>query len=243
MPTDRLDKLISSVSGLSRKESRIAIRQGKVTINSVISTDPQAKVDIQTSNICLGNVSLNYKKNVYLMLNKPKGILSASTDKSRETVVSLINDEQYKKRNLFPVGRLDKDTTGFLILTDDGDFAHKVISPKSHIEKKYLVTVEGEIDPSVISKFAMGVTLADGTACLPAKINVLESSPEKSVAEVTIMEGKYHQIKRMFGVVNLPVVELCRLSIGKLELDKSLNHGEYRELDEREISLILHTSQ
>lgn len=243
MPTDRLDKFISSQSGISRKESRIAIKQGKVTVNRMICTDPQTKVDPQTCKISLDNVLFNYKKNVYIMLNKPKGVLSASMDKNRETVVSLVNDEQYKNRNLFPVGRLDKDTTGFLIITDDGDFAHKVISPKSKIEKKYLVTVEGKIDVSTMRKFALGITLADGTACLPAKLNILNNSTDKSVAEVTIMEGKYHQIKRMFGMVDLPVVELSRLSIGRLKLDKTLREGEYREMEIFEIQAILHTRQ
>ena len=243
MPTNRLDKYISSQSGMSRKESKIVIRQGKVSVNKVVIVDPQTRVDIQLSKVCLANVPLEYKKNVYIMLNKPKGILSACTDKSRQTVIDLVDDEQYKSRKLFPVGRLDKDTTGFLIITDDGDFAHKVISHKSGIEKEYLVAVEGEIDLSIMRKFAMGITLADGTACLPAKLNIRQNSPERSVAEVTIMEGKYHQIKRMFGVVDLPVVELRRMSIGKLKLDDTLNEGEYREMEIQEIQAILHTRQ
>jgi len=228
---------------MSRKESRIAIRQGKVSVDNVVIIDPQARVDIQLSKICLENVPMDYKKNVYIMLNKPKGVLSACTDKNRQTVVDLVDDAQYKSRKLFPVGRLDKDTTGFLIITDDGNFAHKVISHKSGIEKEYLVAVEGEIDLSIMRKFAMGITLADGTACLPAKLNIRQNSPERSVAEVTIMEGKYHQIKRMFGVVDLPVVELRRMSIGKLKLDDTLNEGEYREMEIQEIQAILHTRQ
>ena len=238
LPTDRLDKVISFLSGMSRKESRTAIKQGKVTVDRMACYEPQTKVDPEKFKISLDNVPLKYKKNVYIMLNKPKGVVSASTDKKQETVVNLINDEQYRNRDLFPVGRLDKDTTGFLIITDDGDFAHKVISPKSNIKKKYLVTVEGKIDVSTIKKFALGITLADGTACLPAELNIIQNSTEKSVADVTIMEGKYHQIKRMFGVVNLPVVELKRISIGNLKLDETLIEGEYREMDSHEIQAI-----
>ena len=168
------------------------------------------------------------------MLNKPAGILSASNDKNRKTVVDLA-PEEYKHYNLFPVGRLDKDTTGLLILTNDGDFAHKVISPKSNIEKSYIAVVDGSVTPDMITAFASGVVLSDGTVCKPA---ILEKITDTS-ARVIITEGKYHQIKRMFGVVGLGVNALHRERIGELQLPDNLLPGNIYELNVNELRLIL----
>ncbi|MEG1887848.1 MAG: pseudouridine synthase [Oscillospiraceae bacterium] len=236
--TERLDKIISSQSNCSRKDARIIIKRGRVRVNKKVVLSPETKLDARFCEIVLDNDEVVYKKHVYIMLNKPKGILSAASDKTRKTVIDLLSDE-LKGRALFPVGRLDKDTTGLLLITDDGDFAHKVISPKSGIEKRYIATVEGKITVSDMRRFVTGITLADGTACLPARLSVLESSEVKSVAEVAIMEGKYHQIKRMFGVLEHPVLELHRISIGSLRLDKTLDFGDYRELAGNEINLAL----
>ena len=151
------------------------------------------------------------------MLKKPKGILSASNDKNRKTVIDLV-PENMKRQGLFPVGRLDKDTTGLLIITDDGDYAHKIISPKNKTGKVYLVDLDGDIDKKLIDEFKQGVTLADGTVCRPANLEIIENKK----AKLTLFDGKYHQVKRMFGVYGLGVVELHRESIGDLSIPKDL---------------------
>jgi 16S rRNA pseudouridine516 synthase len=169
------------------------------------------------------------------MINKPKGILSASNDKSRETVVDLVKTE-YNREGLFPVGRLDKDTTGLLIITDDGDFGHRVISPKSMIEKEYLVTLDKPITEADIKTLESGVTLVDGSVCRPAKVTPADETMTKIF--MTITEGKYHEIKRMLGVVNIGVDELDRVRIGNLYKDNKLSFGQYRELTIEELELV-----
>lgn len=221
----RLDKLISNQTSLSRSQVRKLVTKGKVTVNGNIVRIFDTKVDDIYDCICVDGQKINYSKFVYFLLNKPKGILSASNDKSRKTVVDLI-DSKYSSRNLFPVGRLDKDTTGLLIITDDGDIAHKIISPKSKIPKTYLVELDGNLSDSIVEKFIKGVVLADGTVCSPATLEIISDN----TARVTITEGKYHQIKRMFGTVGLGVNNLHRLSIGNLVLPDNLRAGEYSEI-------------
>lgn len=205
--------------------SRTQIHRGKVTVDGKICRDPSLSVDADTAQITYKGQAITYKKYIYLVMNKPKGALSASTDKNRETVVDLV-PSCLKRANLAPVGRLDRDTTGLLLITDDGEFAHKIISPKSGILKTYLVTLDNEITPDVAEKFREGVILADGTKCLPANLEIIE--PTKALVQIS--EGKYHQIKRMFGTVDLGVNELCRLKIGSFALPKGLSEGECREL-------------
>ena len=233
MNSQRLDKIISSQLNIPRSMSRTQIHRGKVTVNGEVCRDPSRTVDADTAQITYKGQAVSYKKFVYLVINKPKGVLSASTDKNRETVIDLV-PQSLKRANLSPVGRLDKDTTGLLIITDDGEFSHKVISPKSEILKTYEVTLDGEISKEVTEKFAQGIVLADGTKCKSAVLEILAHDK----ARVKISEGKYHQIKRMFGTVDLGVNELKRISIGAFTLPDTLKEGECREMTSEELKLV-----
>ncbi len=229
----RLDKFVSVALNLSRADTKRLIRDGKITVDGLCVKKGDFKVDTQMMTVKHGLQKLEYKEFVYILMNKPTGILSASNDKRAKTVVDIIPD-RLRREGLFPVGRLDKDTTGFLIITNDGDFAHKVISPKSNIEKVYHVELDGEITDEMIEAFKSGVVLADGTQCMSAK---LERAGDQS-ALITIREGKYHQVKRMFGTVGLGVNKLHRNSIGGLSLPENLEAGECIELTEEELQKI-----
>ncbi|MBO5745624.1 MAG: rRNA pseudouridine synthase [Clostridia bacterium] len=231
---ERIDKVVATGFGCSRKDSRGVILRGRVLVDGIICRDISMKVDPDTNLITVDGNDISFKKNVYIMINKPKGILSASNDKSRETVVDLVKND-FPRDGLFPVGRLDKDTTGLLIITDDGDFGHKVISPKSGIEKEYIVTLDKPVTDADIAVLEKGVTLADGTVCRPA---VVKPYKGRTVVSTTITEGKYHEIKRMFGVVGIGVNELSRIRIGKLVLDVQLDQGQYREISDEELALV-----
>ncbi|HHW46161.1 MAG TPA: rRNA pseudouridine synthase [Clostridiales bacterium] len=241
MALERLDRIISSQGMFSRKEAGKAIRDGRVTVNGKVIKDPSEKLDPASSGIAIDGKPFAYKKHIYLMLNKPAGVLSATTDSNSKTVLDLI-PKVYKRNGLFPVGRLDKDTTGLMIITDDGDFAHKVISPKYGINKHYHAVVDGKITDEIIRTFATGVKLKDGFLCAPAELKVLDNG-DNPLAEVVIKEGKYHQIKRMFAAAGLKVLALRRVKIGGLSLDNNLPEGECRELSKTEESLILRTDQ
>ncbi len=230
MPLMRLDKLLSECTALSRSCLRQTIKNGNVRVDGIVITSPEHKVCSDTAHVELDGNPVSYEKFCYYMLNKPAGILSATDDKKQKTVIDLFPTE-LKKKNLFPVGRLDKDTTGLLIITNDGDFAHRVISPKSEIVKTYHAMTEGAVDDADIEAFRQGVVLGDGTKCLPAE---LEKLPDGSCL-VRVMEGKYHQVKRMLASRGKPVTALKRLSIGGLELDNSLLPGEFRQLTENEL--------
>lgn len=231
---ERLDKIIAGATGESRKTARGMILRGRVSVNGKVSGDIGLKVDVNKDCILLDGQPINYKKFVYIMINKPEGVLSASDDKSRTTVVDLVR-ERYPREGLFPVGRLDKNTTGLLIVTDDGDFGHKVISPKSNIEKEYIVGLDKPISDIDIEKLEKGVTLVDGTVCRPAKVTLLDS---RETVSMVITEGKYHEIKRMLGTVDIGVNTLKRVRIGQLRLDDNLHKGEYRELTPNELALV-----
>lgn len=230
--TERLDKFIATQRCLPRSEVRRLVMRGCVKIDGVTVKKADTKIDPEAVEITLFGEKISYSKFLYIMLNKPKGVLSASTDKSRETVVDLVPPELYRK-GLFPVGRLDKDTTGLLLITDDGNFSHYVISPKSGLDKRYAVVLDGEVTEEIVERFRRGITMADGTKCMPANLTYDKDNPTK--ASVVIKEGKYHQIKRMFGVVHLGVNELHRESIGKVVLDTSLSEGECRSLTREEL--------
>ena len=217
----RLDKYLSDTTDYTRSEIRRLIKNGKAIVNGVTVRNFDAKINTETDNVVFCEITIEYKEFIYLMLNKPSGILSASNDKSRETVVDIIPDK-YKKYNLFPVGRLDKDTTGLLFLTNDGEFAHKVISPKSNIEKSYIAVVDGLPTSDMAETFYSGVILADGTVCKPAVFEVLSND----TVRIILTEGKYHQIKRMLGVVGLGVVSLHRERIGCFTLPGDMKKGE-----------------
>ncbi len=234
MNLQRIDKIIASQSGISRTTAKADIKKGVVSVDGKICRDPSALISPENSEIIYNGQAISFKKHIYIVMNKPKGVLSASSDKKRKTVVDLVPPELFRQ-GLFPVGRLDKDTTGLLIITDDGQFAHKVISPKSNIEKLYEVCLDAPVYDDVKEKFSQGIVLADGTQCLPATLEIIEHQR----ARVKIREGKYHQIKRMFGVMNLGVEELKRLSIGGFALPDELNEGECRELTESEIDRII----
>ena len=228
----RLDKLIASQGTQSRSEVTRLIRRGQVTVDGVICRDPSAKVDDADSTITVCGKVLVYQSFVYIMLNKPAGILCVSRDPRVQTVVDLLPQEQ-RRKGLFPAGRLDKDTVGLVILTDDGDFAHRMLSPKKAVEKCYHVRLDGPITQEHIQALAAGITLADGTPCRPAKLRVLEEGNEP-LAAITITEGRYHQVKRMFGTIDRGVNWLKRVSIGGLVLDPTLSEGESRFMTEEE---------
>ncbi len=221
----RLDKFLSDNTKYTRSEIKKLIKAGRVTVDSNTVTKSDFSFIPDKAIVTLNGENIAYKKFVYLMLNKPSGILSASSDKNRKTVVDLL-DDNYRHYSLFPVGRLDKDTTGLLLLTNDGDFAHKIISPKYNIEKSYIASVDDAINPDVPEKFKKGIILTDGTVCKSAVLNICG----ENTVRIVLTEGKYHQIKRMLGVVGLGVVSLHRERIGGLTLPKNLEIGDFCEI-------------
>lgn len=232
----RLDKLIASQGRFSRREVQELIKSGAVKVNGITVRDRGAKSDDEKDIICVNGEQLDFQRFVYIMLNKPKGVVSATNDKNEKTVIDLVPKE-FKGRNLFPAGRLDITTTGFVLVTDDGDFAHRILSPKNHIEKTYEARLAESVTEGQLEAVRNGIGLKDGTKCLPAKVTVLADG-EKPVVEIKICEGKYHQIKRMFAAAGNGVIELKRTQMGKLTLDPSLKEGECRLLDAHEVQKI-----
>ena len=234
MPLLRIDKLISECGIASRKEIKQMIKDGRVAIDGVTVSAPEQKLDPDVSRVSVDGEELNYAKYRYYMLNKPAGILSATDDGKQKTVLDLVTPEM-RKMGLFPVGRLDKDTTGLLLLTNDGDFAHWIISPKSEIVKTYRAETEGAVDETDVEAFKNGITLGDRTKCLPAELVPLD----EVACLVKVMEGKYHQVKRMLASRGKPVTKLERLSIGSVELDISLKTGDFRALTDDELCRLM----
>ncbi len=232
----RLDKLIASQGGFSRREVQELIKNGAVKVNGITVRDRGAKSDDEKDIICVNGEQLDFQRFVYIMLNKPKGVVSATNDKNEKTVIDLVPKE-FKGRNLFPAGRLDITTTGFVLVTDDGDFAHRILSPKNHIEKTYEARLAESVTEGQLEAVRNGIGLKDGTKCLPAKVTVLADG-EKPLVEIKICEGKYHQIKRMFAAAGNGVIELKRTQMGRLTLDPSLKEGECRLLDAHEVQKI-----
>lgn len=232
----RLDKLIASQGRFSRREVQELIKNGAVKVNGITVRDRGAKSDDEKDIICVNGEQLDFQRFVYIMLNKPKGVVSATNDKNEKTVIDLVPKE-FKGRNLFPAGRLDITTTGFVLVTDDGDFAHRILSPKNHIEKTYEARLAESVTEDQLEAVRNGIELKDGTKCLPAKVTVLADG-EKPVVEIKICEGKYHQIKRMFAAAGNGVIELKRTQMGRLTLDPSLKEGECRLLDAHEVQKI-----
>ena len=229
---ERLDKILSSQGVGSRKEAVILIRRGLVHVNGILATRPETKTDPERDQITIEGKPLRFQRHVYLMMNKPAGVVSASRDSREKTVVDLV-PPALSRRDLFPAGRLDRDTTGLLILTDDGELAH----PKKHVYKLYEASVDGPVGAEEIEKFAAGVALEDGTVCLPAGLTVVKQGTAWETL-VEIREGKFHQVKKMFLAVGRRVLRLKRVRIGGLELDKTLKEGECRELTKEELALI-----
>ena len=234
--TERLDKLIASQGKLSRSDVKKMVKAGRVTVDGAVVKSADIKVDAEKAVIAVDGKALNYKKHIYIMLNKPQGVISASNDKTQKTVVDLVPPELYRD-GLFPAGRLDGDTVGFVLITDDGDFAHRILSPKNHIMKTYHATLRSPLTEEDISAFKNGIELSDGTLCLEAEVRMLEKTDEP-IAEVKICEGKYHQVKRMFAALGNKVLYLKRVRMGGLDLDESLEEGQCREITAEEMLLL-----
>jgi 16S rRNA pseudouridine516 synthase len=234
--TQRIDKVLANLGYGSRKDIRKICKNGQVKVDGEIIKDSSLHIDPENSEIMIGNEVVNYRTFVYIMMNKPQGVISATEDKRDETVVDLL-DESYIPFEVFPVGRLDKDTEGLLLLTNDGQLAHQLLSPKKHVPKTYYAKVEGIVTVEDEQKFKEGVFIDDNYKTLPAELKILKSD-EISEIELTIYEGKFHQVKRMFHAVDKEVIYLKRLSMGPLELDTDLDLGEYRELTEEELDML-----
>lgn len=229
---ERLDKIIASQGRLTRSEVKKLVRSGRITVNGQVAKTADIKVS-ENDRIHIDGNELVLKKHLYIMLNKPKGVVSATRDNRQKTVVDLVPEKLYRP-GLFPAGRLDADTTGFVLITDDGDFAHRILSPKNHIMKTYHAVLAEPLTQEGIDRFRAGLTLGDGTECMEAHVRVLEGGTG-NVAEVKICEGKYHQVKRMFASIGNKVLELRRVRMGSLDLDEGLQEGECRELTPEEI--------
>ena len=232
----RLDKYLADCGAGSRKETRAYIRDGRVTVNGVVAKREAQQVQEEADHICLDGVELLYRRYLYLMLNKPAGVVSATQDRQYKTVLDLV-PPQYRHFDLFPVGRLDIDTTGLLLLTNDGALAHRLTSPRHHADKVYYAEIAGVVGDEDRKQFREGILLEDGYRCKPAKLCLLESGAVSTV-RLTIQEGKFHQVKRMFEAVGKRVLSLKRLSMGGVWLDESLREGEVRLLTEQEIALL-----
>ncbi|WP_448904777.1 pseudouridine synthase [Gemella sp.] len=229
----RLDKFISTTTTLSRAEAKKIIKKG-ILINDILIKSPDYKVDEINDQVIVNGNRLVYQKYVYIMMNKPKDTVSATEDAIEKTVVDILKDED-RIHKVFPVGRLDKDTEGLMLLTNDGELAHKLISPKKDVEKKYYVEVSGELKNEHLEIVKTGVTLEDGYRCKPARLEILDTSEGNSKANIFITEGKFHQVKRMMKSLGTTVTYLKRLSIGSLKLDENLKLGEYRYLTDDEL--------
>lgn len=227
----RLDKYISDAMQISRTDARKLITKASICVNGQVCRKADTQLNTTDQVSCDGQLLGQREEFVYIMLNKPLGVVSASTDKRDTTVVDLLQGS-FPRRTLFPAGRLDKTSTGFILLTDDGKFAHEILAPKKHIEKEYLVTIDTPFTPEMQQGFAQGVTLVDGTRLAPAHA---EPTDDPYKVKVVLTQGVYHQIKRMFGIYDAGVNELHRLRMGELYLDDTLAPGEWRKLTEQEV--------
>lgn len=230
---ERIDKIISSQLNMTRNEARSLIKAKKVLLNGVPVKSLNEKADAEKDTVTADGREITFKKYVYIMMNKPKGVIS-STDgrKTNEKTVVDILPEDMKRKNLFPAGRLDKDTTGFMLITDDGDFAHRILSPKKHIPKTYLAKLDKPFDDTLVKAFENGVEIGDDV-CMPAEIHAKDG--DFNTAVVTIRQGMYHQIKRMFKKFGITVTELKRIKMGSFELDENLAAGQCRYIESDEM--------
>ena len=234
---ERLDKIISNLGYGSRKEIKALVKKGLVKVDGEIVKDNGLLIDPEQSVININGEDLFYREYIYLMMNKPDGVISATYDNREETVIDLLEVE-HQVFNPFPVGRLDKDTVGLLLLTNDGELNHRLISPKWHVDKVYYAKIDKEVNEKDIEAFKNGITLDDGYKCKEGKLEILSSLEDGSEVMVTIQEGKYHQVKRMFEALGKSVVYLKRTEFGGLYLDQELEEGEYRELTDDELALL-----
>ena len=230
---ERLDKVLAGTGRWSRREVKLLVRQGQVRVNGVTASSAEEKLDPDTAVITVGGEAVQPQRFTYVMLHKPSGVLTATEDRHQPTVLALL-PAQLRRRGLAPVGRLDKDTEGLLLLTDDGELTHRLLSPRYHVDKRYYARVDGTLGPEDEAAFAAGMTLEDGLACLPAGLERL--GPGECI--VTLREGKFHQVKRMLAARGAPVLYLKRLSMGPLTLDEALAPGAFRELTAAETAAL-----
>ncbi len=230
----RLDKYLADMNIGTRSEVKSYIKKGLITVNQIPTRDPGMKIHTEQDVVCYNHENIKYTAYEYFMLYKPSNVLSATQDRKQPTVIDLITDSHVK--NLFPVGRLDKDTEGLLLITNDGELAHHLLSPNHHVAKTYYARIQGLVTDEDIKVFQNGIDLEDDFRTMPADLRILhiDSVEQTSEIEITIYEGKFHQIKRMFEAVDKKVLYLKRLSMGSLQLDPSLKAGDYRPLTETE---------
>ncbi len=236
----RLDRFLSNAGLGSRKEVKLLIKRGEIFVNNQVIKNPSFQVELEKDLVYLGDLPVSLKENYYFMLNKPSGYITAREDKYMPTVMELFSSLPFYEK-LFPVGRLDIDTEGLLIITDDGTLAHRISHPKWNVEKEYYAVVKGNINKTHYSKYEKeGIKLKEYKT-KPFKIKLLSTSSEKSEITITVQEGKYHIVKRIMEKLGHPVIHLKRIRIGPLKLDKNLSSGKYRELTENEIKLLKQT--
>ncbi len=228
---ERLDKLLSSTGRWSRREVKELVRRGQIRVNDAVAASAEEKYDAAAVRITVSGQPVALRRFTYVMLYKPAGVLTATEDKRQPTVLELL-PAPLRRIGLSPVGRLDKDTEGLLLLTNDGELTHRLLSPKYHVDKRYFARVDGDLSPADVSVFAAGMTLGDGLTCLPAGLELL---PEARTCIVTLREGKFHQVKRMLAACGTPVLYLKRLAMGPLLLDGSLAPGDHRLLSDEEV--------
>lgn len=231
----RLDKYLTEMGEGTRSQIKEMARKGRISVDGIPEKRAERKIHPEQNQVTVDGRLVSYVRYEYYMLNKPQGVVSATEDSRYETVISLIGDR--KRDDLFPVGRLDIDTEGLLLITNDGDLAHQLLSPKKHVDKIYFARIEGELPADAKRRMEEGLVLSDGTVTMPAYLEVLEQGKEEEPSEIllTIREGKFHQVKRMFETLGCRVVYLKRMSMGSLALDEVLKPGEYRPLSEEEI--------
>ena len=229
----RLDKYLCETGFGTRSQVKDLLKKGQVMVNGEVVKKPELKINETTDQILCQGKKASYQKNIYLMLHKPAGVVSATEDNREKTVLDLVRPEDWKN-GLFPVGRLDKDTEGLLLLTDDGELAHRLLSPKKHVDKTYYAKIDGQVTEEHVKQFREGLDIGDEKKTLPAVLTILLSGPVSEI-EVTIHEGRFHQIKRMFEAVGCKVTYLKRLSMGSLVLEETLPPEEYRPLTEAEL--------
>lgn len=234
---ERLDKILGNLGYGSRKEVKASCKNGEVVVDGEVIKDSATKIDPETAIIEVNGERVMYRKYIYLLLNKPAGVVSATFDNYDETVIDLL-DPEYQVFEPFPAGRLDKDTVGFLLLTNDGALNHKLISPKNHVDKVYYAEIDKPVDERDIESFKKGIVIDDGYKCMPGNLEIISSTEDGSEVLVTIQEGKFHQVKRMFEALDKSVVYLKRVKFGPMELDETLEEGEYRELTQAEIDIL-----
>ena len=234
MGAERLDKLLASTGRWSRREAKVLIKEGRVLLDGLPAKSAEQRIAPELCRITVDGVGLDWRAFTYIMLHKPAGVLSATEDTRQKTVMDLL-PEELRRKNLFPVGRLDKDTEGLLLLTDDGDLAHRLLAPKKHVEKVYYAQLDRPLEEADKAAFAAGIVLADGQVCMPAGLSLLGDGTE---VMVTLHEGKFHQIKRMIASRSATVRYLKRVSMGPLELDPGLGKGEFRFLTGEEVAKI-----